>query len=176
MNRVNGQGGVFRGNGALRTLLIDARGVLVSTLRQRFKNELCNVEEGKRPKWLAPPIYPAQALDVAALLIDTALAVLDAQEHPHDAVMTGCAALNLKSLGALPSHCGRNRDISSLWTQTPLSPRSARAKSCSGRGIAAERDCAVPRGSCGRQRAAPRHGPGPRRRGERHPFSICAGS
>ena len=101
MNRANGEGGVSRGNGALRTLLIDARGVLVSTLRQRFKNEICNVEEGKRPKWLAPPIYPAQALDVAALLIDTALAVLESQEHPHDAVMTGCAALNLKSLGAL---------------------------------------------------------------------------
>lgn len=101
MNRTNGDSGEHRGNGALRTLLIDARGVLVSTLRQRFKDEICNVEEGKRPKWLAPPIYPAQALDVAALLIDTALAVLDAQEHPHDAVMTGCAALNLKSLGAL---------------------------------------------------------------------------
>ena len=101
MNRMDGDGGAQFGNTALRRLLCDARGVLVSTLRQRFKNEICNVDEGKRPKWLPPPIYPAQALDVAALLVDTALAVLDAQEHPHDAVMTGVAAVDLRSLGAL---------------------------------------------------------------------------
>ena len=123
MNRSKGDGGEPRGNGALRTLLIDARGVLVSTLRQRFKDEICNVEEGKRPKWLAPPIYPAQALDVAALLIDTALAVLDAQEHPHDAVMTGCAALNLKALGALWPESGYFEFVDTDCVGSPLEAR-----------------------------------------------------
>ena len=123
MNRANGTGGVARGNGALRALLIDARGVLVSTLRQRFKDEICNVEEGKRPKWLAPPIYPAQALDVAALLIDTALSVLESQEHPHDAVMTGCAALNLKSLGALWPESGYFEFVNTDPVETPLGSR-----------------------------------------------------
>lgn len=123
MNRANGEGGVPRGNGALRALLIDARGVLVSTLRQRFKDEICNVEEGKRPKWLAPPIYPAQALDVAALLIDTALSVLESQERPHDAVMTGCAALNLKSLGALWPDSGYFEFVDIDSIETPLGAR-----------------------------------------------------
>ena len=123
MNRANGDGGEHRGNRALRTLLVDARGVLVSTLRQRFKDEICNVEEGKRPKWLAPPIYPAQALDVAALLIDTALAVLDSQEHPRDAVMAGCAALNLKSLGALWPESGYFEFVDTDSIESPVGTR-----------------------------------------------------
>ena len=48
MSRTNGDGRDRRGNRALRTFLIDARDVLVSTLRQRFKYEICNIEEGRQ--------------------------------------------------------------------------------------------------------------------------------
>ena len=60
---------------------------------------------------------------MAALLIDTALAVLDAQEHPHDAVMTGVAEINLMSLGALWPDSGYFAFVDTDSVKTQPAPR-----------------------------------------------------